>query len=294
MKIIYKQPVQGDEGLSKNALLEGFGITGCHFKFVNPTSDSPSITTSLHHHTSCEIHLITEGAQQYLVNNKVYHVPAGHYILIPSIISHRNISSEPDTQKYSITFHCEHSDATSLAIFLQSNVLCRPIPQDAWTAVRNIEAEAYSQREYSIPLIECNIFQFLLLLARDAGFHEEYISTNTDEDPRLSIAKQYILDNIDRPISCPEVANYCHLSQKQLTRLFSQFTGKSISAYIRSQKIRRIEQLLAENSGSLKQISEQMQFTNEYHFNSFFTKYAGMTPGAYRKMINHPDHKKTR
>lgn len=292
MKIIYKQPAQGDGSLSKKALLEGFGITGCHFKSVNPTNDSSSITTRLHHHTSCEIHLITEGAQQYLVKSKLYNVPAGHYILIPSSISHRHISSQPDTQKFSITFSCAYSDTSSLGTYLQSSVLCRPLPQEAWAAVRNIEAEAYAQREYSIPLIECNIFQFLLFLARDAGFREEHITTNPEEDPRLSIAKQYILDNIDRPITCPEVANYCHLSQKQLSRLFARFVGKSIGAYIRSQKVRRIEQLLAESSCSLKQISEQMQFTNEYHFNSFFSKYAGMTPGAYRKMINHPDYKK--
>lgn len=291
MEIIYKQPAKADSNLSKKALLEEFGITGCYFKSVNPAYDSSRITTRLHHHTSCEIHLITQGAQRYLVKNKLYDVPAGHYILIPSAISHRHILSQPDTQKYSITFSCAYSGTSSLAAYLQSAVLCRPLPREAWTAVGNIEAEARNQREYSIPLIECNIFQLLLFLARDAGLREESITTNAEEDPRLSIAKQYILDNIERPITCPEVANYCHLSQKQLSRLFARFAGKSIGAYIRSQKVRRIEQLLVESSCSLKQISEQMQFSNEYHFNSFFSKYAGMTPGAYRKMINHPDYK---
>jgi AraC-like DNA-binding protein len=46
-----------------------------------------------------------------------------------------------------------------------------------------------------------------------------------------------------------------------------------------------IEKLLSDPSLSLRQISEKMEFNNEYHFNSFFKKYAGMTPGAYRKSV---------
>ena len=56
------------------------------------------------------------------------------------------------------------------------------------------------------------------------------------------------------------------------------------AAYIRSQKILRIEHLLAETDLSLKAISDRMHFSSECHFSSFFTKYAGLTPGAYRKM----------
>ena len=36
------------------------------------------------------------------------------------------------------------------------------------------------------------------------------------------LAKQYISDNVDSAPSVPEVAAYCHLSCRQLTRLFLQ------------------------------------------------------------------------
>jgi len=292
MKIIYKQAMHSEGYLSKPALLEGFGITGCYYKAVIPSRDSSSITTQMHHHTSCEIHLITNGAQRYMANDSLYEIPAGHYILIPAGVPHQHLYSQAETRKYSITFSCAEPGASSLSAFLQSAVICRRLPQSAWNVIKNIETEALAPREYSSPLIESSIFALLLFLARDAGLHEESTPTDKEEDSRLSIAKQYILDNIQRPITCPEVASYCHLSQKQLSRLFTRFVGKSIAAYIRSQKVLRIEQLLAESSCSLKQVSEQMQFTNEYHFNSFFSKYSGMTPGAYRKMINHPDCKR--
>jgi len=45
MKIIYKQAMHSEGYLSKPALLEGFGITGCYYKAVIPSRDSSSITT---------------------------------------------------------------------------------------------------------------------------------------------------------------------------------------------------------------------------------------------------------
>lgn len=290
MKIIYKQAAGPGSDFSKTAILENLGITGCHFKYIVPQRDSFSITPRLHHHTSSELHLVIQGAQQYRIGEAVYAVPAGHYILIPPGVAHQYMGSEPDTCKYSITFSTIGQGASSLADYLQKTMLCKPVPENAWNVLVGTEAEAEVQREYSSMLIESRILQFLLYLARDAGFREEQRQRVEEEDPRLSLAKQYILDNIDRAVTCQEVAAYCHLSQKQLTRLFDRFLGISIGSYIRSRRTARIEQLLMDSNLPLKQISEQMQFANEYHFNAFFSKYAGMTPGAYRKMVNHPDY----
>ena len=292
MKIIYKQSVCANEHLSKTAILESLGITGCHFKYVEPISDAFRITSRLHHHTSSELHLVTEGAQQYRIGDTVYDVRAGHYILIPPGVAHQYIGSHINTRKYSITFSVDRQCASNLADYLQKIMVCRAVPENAWNVIAGIEVEADSQKEYSPMLIESKILQFLLYLARDAGFQEEQRKFAQEEDPRLSIAKQYIMDNIDRAVRCPEVAGYCCLSQKQLNRLFVRFMGESIGSYIRNRRVARIEQLLSDSNLSLKQISEEMQFTNEYHFNAFFSKYAGMTPGAYRKMVDHPDYKR--
>ena len=42
--------------------------------------------------------------------------------------------------------------------------------------------------------------------------------------------------------------------------------------------------VMNESELSLKEISERLNFANEYYFNTFFKKYSGMTPGEYRKM----------
>ena len=49
--------------------------------------------------------------------------------------------------------------------------------------------------------------------------------------------------------------------------------------------------MLADRSLSLKRISDIMNFNNEYYFNAFFKKWAGMPPGEYRKMCREKQDK---
>lgn len=284
MKIIFKQAAPGEQ-LQKFSLLERLGIANCHFKQVDPMRDSGSITPRSHHHTSCELHLVTKGVQHYQVAGKNHSVNAGCFILIPPKTEHRHLFSGPDTVKYSITFSATAAP-TSLASYLTQTILCMPLCHQAQEALVGFEAEAKHRREYSSAVMECRLFEFLLAIARSAGFREETLPELQEEDSRVSLARQYVLDNIERSITCPELATYCHLSQKQLTRLFRQYADTTPAAYIRMQKVRRIEILLTESSLTLRQISDRLHFASENHFNSFFTKYAGMTPGAYRKMHN--------
>lgn len=284
MKILYMQQKQGETDLSKSSILEDCGITRCFLRFANSADHFSTLSPKIHQHTFCEIHLILEGSQQYLIRNTLYTIPAGHFILIPADLPHQYIGTVPGTRKYSISFSSAQYNASGLAAFFAQKLICKATPRDALDSLTNIEAEAEARKEYSIRLIESKLFQFLLYLARDLGISEAAITATEEEDPRLGLAKQYIGDNIDRGIGSLDVANYCHLSQKQLSRLFSHSLGISTTDYIRSQRIVRIKQLLTESTCSLEQISEQMHFSNVYHFNTFFSRYAGVAPGKFRKM----------
>lgn len=288
MKILYMQQKQADNDLSKSSILEDCGITQCFLRFADSADHFSTLSPKMHQHTFCEIHLILEGSQQYQIRNTLYTIAAGHFILIPADLPHQHIVTDPGTRKYSVCFSSAKNDPSGLAGFLEKQLICKAAPQDALDALLNIETEADAKKEYSIRLIESKLFQFLLYLARDAGINEGLMSATEEEDPRLRMARQYIGDNIDRGVGCQEVADYCHLSQKQLCRLFSHSLSISTADYIRSQRIIRIKQLLTESNSSLEQISERMHFSNVYHFNTFFSKYAGVAPGRFRKMHSDP------
>lgn len=55
-------------------------------------------------------------------------------------------------------------------------------------------------------------------------------------DNRFVIASKFILDNIERNLSVADVAFYCHLSPRQLTRIFLDAEGVSPAKYINGKK----------------------------------------------------------
>lgn len=59
----------------------------------------------------------------------------------------------------------------------------------------------------------------------------------------------------------------------------------SIKQYINAKKTAEIEKLLKTSKRVIKEISDHFGFCNEFYFNTFFKKNAGITPGECRKTI---------
>ncbi len=271
MKILYKQP-ENDQMSGLNR----FGIHNCYFKRMTE-KDSRIITKKTHHHTGFEIHIVKDGYQEYAVGKKVYKLERGSFLLIYPNTLHTVISSASRIQKYSITFNKD--------IEKPLNCFFGGLSKRMSDNIDFILNECLIKKEISQTLIENNILEILVTAFRLSGAKENEIVLKQDENAIISLAKQYLEDNIEIALSVSDVSEYCGLSTKQLTRIFHKFEEVTPGEYIKSKRILRIEKLLADHTLSLKQISEIMNFDNEYYFNAFFKKHSGMPPGEYRKML---------
>jgi len=278
VKILYKQPETGQDAQLPFHCL---GIGQCYLKQIHFAKDIHSISKKVHHHTFYEVHFIASGSQSYAEGNAVYSPQTGQFLLIPPMCPHQLISSDPSTEKFALVF----SVNPALAKLPDNRCIVGTIPEDVWGEIRRIQAESAVKSHLSGLLIGGSVFSIIVWLLRQAGLKESTESSaDTGKDPRLPMAKQYILDNIELSPTISDAAGYCYLSSKQLTRLFLHYEGISPAQYIRQQKVLHIQQLLRQNELSLRQISERMHFNNEYYFSTFFKKHSGTTPGLYRKM----------
>lgn len=275
LKIIYKQP-------DTDSIFSLAGISSCCLKQLSYSKDAAASTKKAHHHTGFEIHIIEKGHQTYSFSGKRIQVNCGEFLLIPPEVKHKMEEFAPDTEKFSLTF-------SALPDTLFSGVESYTVAKtDAFFSenFRYILEEKRNPSVFSAKLIENRIFELAVRIARLCGIkapsptEDEYAET----DSRVSIVKQYINDNIELNLTAADVAAYCYLSTKQLTRIFLTSEGQTPTQYICAQRTKHIEKLLASNL-SLREISERMNFSSEYHFNFFFKKHAGMPPGTYRKMI---------
>ena len=272
MKIFYKQPEQ-----DLQSSLSRFGVQNCYFKKLMLVRDHKSVTKKTHRHTGFEIHIITDGFQKYEVNGRNYTLERGCFLIVYPDVSHTVIDSALNTQKYSITFD-KRTEELQTCLF-------GTITERIASNLDYISNEALLKKEISATLIENNILEILAWAFRLSGMEEKKNTQKQEENVFVSLAKQYIDDNIEMAPSVEEVSEYCYLSTKQLTRIFQRYEEISPGEYIKNRRISKIEKLLADDLLSLKQISEIMNFNNEYYFNAFFKKNSGMPPGEYREML---------
>ncbi len=272
VKILYKQLKE-----DRNSSLYSFGIGECYFKRLSFDHDRGSITKKTHHHIGFEIHIVTQGYQEYEVCGTKYKLEKGKFLLIFPNTSHTVVDSAPKTQKFSITFNKQIDEPL--------NCFFGTLGKRIFDNIDFVLDEAQVKKENSQILIENAILEIIILVFRLSGMKEKEVVYKQNENAIISLAKQYIKDNVNLSPSVADVAQYCYLSTKHLTRIFHRFEGISPGDYIIKCRIARIEKMLADHTFSLKQISERMNFHNEYYFNTFFKKYSGMPPGEYRKML---------
>ena len=283
MKILFKQP-ENDPYHSAIAL-EEFGILQCFLKHIVSKSDRTNITRKRHYHKCVEVHIIEKGYQIYEIEGKCIKLEKGSFLMISPLSYHRLTEETNETEKYSFTFELKnHSMAKQLLAEMGSYFSC-VTPITVQECIAYIEEEKREHKPYHTVLIGNRVLECILQMLR--LFSSVVTETTIEQvgDMRLELAKHYIGDNICNSISVDELADYCHIGKKQLTRIFLCGEGCTAAEYVRRARCLHIEKLLADPSQTLSGISEEMHFCNQYYFNSYFKRYSGMTPGAYRRSV---------
>lgn len=283
MEILYKQVNTGENPLF--APLEALGIERFYMKKLSYKTDRTNTSRKGHYHTGFEVHIITKGYQTYEVEGKSITVKEGELLAIFPLANHISTAEDPDTKKYAITFsttaNCPLPEESSENFFLGT------VSRELMENIEYIRKEKAFKKEFYNSVAQCRALECALILFRLMGLGETQAKREDNEgDERVFLAKQYIRDNVLRPVTLPEVASYCCISSKQLTRTFKQWENMTVTQYVRKQRCLHIEKLLADRSLTLREISEKMNFSSEYYFNTLFKKHSGMSPGAYRKMLH--------
>lgn len=271
MKIIYKQP-------KNDTLFNRYGIENLCFKFLYMSEDIKNTTRKPHCHSQFEIHIIDNEYQIYECEGREYKTESGNMLIIPPGKTHRLKTSGEHTSKYAVTFGLKEDKYLS-----ESDCLVMPIPDFILTNIHEIILEYKKRLYFSSQIIENSLFNITANTLRIIGCTEKNPEGDFEEDNRFLLAKQYILDNTERHLTVRDVALYCYMSTKQLTRIFKNTCGITPAQYIKRKKTECAERLINDGA-SFAEISERMNFSSQYHFNSFFKKYTGMTPGEYKKM----------
>lgn len=96
-------------------------------------------------------------------------------------------------------------------------------------------------------------------------------------------AIDYILKHRNDKLTVQDIADRLGINRSYLSSLFKKETGKSISAFIREEKIKAAANMLKFSEYSYGDIAEYFGFASQSHFIQCFREQTGLSPKEYRK-----------
>ena len=104
-------------------------------------------------------------------------------------------------------------------------------------------------------------------------------------DQRLLAALGAMEANLERPLSCGELAALASVSLRQLERLFRRHVGRGVHRYYLELRLRAAQQLLRETSMSVVEIAVATGFGSSSQFSRAFHGHFGITPRNRREAM---------
>lgn len=102
------------------------------------------------------------------------------------------------------------------------------------------------------------------------------------EGDRIEEAQTYLLKNLSKRVSFPELAVKLNMSYINFRRSFKKKTALSPNSWLIKKRVERACQLLKSEEFSIKTISESLGYPDVYTFSKQFKKEAGVSPSEYR------------
>lgn len=98
------------------------------------------------------------------------------------------------------------------------------------------------------------------------------------EKANIEYARDVLIENMENPLSLPELAKKAGLSETKLTRGFRRLYGTSVFEYLRNQRMEKAKMLLESGDLNVTEISYIIGYSSPAHFTRVFTKHFGSNP----------------
>lgn len=93
-------------------------------------------------------------------------------------------------------------------------------------------------------------------------------------------------EKVHAGIRVEEMAAQLNMNRSSFTRAFQRELGRSPKDHLNVLLHKRACRLLSDSHRLVKDISDELGFSNEYYFNRFFRRHQGDSPGRFRKTLD--------
>lgn len=112
---------------------------------------------------------------------------------------------------------------------------------------------------------------------------DEFWRGETDVKERIARSIEFMKQHLREPLRIATLAAVVNLSRSHYTTLFRRVTGYAPLMYLNHLRMQRAVQLLNSSNLSIKAISEQLGFSEQFYFSRAFSKLHGHSPSEHRR-----------
>lgn len=130
--------------------------------------------------------------------------------------------------------------------------------------------------------------ELALLLHRYIHALSAFLGSAASCQSRAITMKNFIEQNVARPLTIDDIAGCVPLSRSRAIYLFRESYSVTPYRYYLNLRLDLARSLLERTVLSIQEISDRLGFVDYHHFSSFFKKECGMSPTSYRKQCARP------
>lgn len=252
-------------------------------------SRTKSQSQNVHIHDCCEIFLCLSGGKNFLIDDKVYTIADGDLFVINQFEAHKVV---PDSQnefvRYVLHVHPDFLYSNSLgeanlaSCFYSSEKITKThLSKEELSKLTELFESLNNSYPYGDELFKkIRIIEILLETSKFFSTHQ--ISTpKITNHKTIQMAIDYINNNYASPLDLETVAKNSFISSTQLSRLFNQYCGTTVTKYIISKRITEAKKCLSEGE-NVTDTAFLCGFNDYANFIRTFKKIVGVPPGKYK------------
>lgn len=245
-----------------------------------------------HCHTCCELFYVESGDCRFLIDEHIFDLRAGDFILVPPMALHYTRYVFGPCRRTVVLFREEdlleevRSCMPKSARFFSETAVFQ-VPEayrgQVSASLKEMAGEEKIRDSQSALILKMKLQSLLLLCSRICNFLLEPPADIHTTDPQIQRAAHYICRYYMDPLTSADVAQAVGFSPNYLSRKFRGATGIGLHEYIVFVRLQHAAQELLSTSDSITTIALRCGFSDSNYFKDSFKKKYGITPRSYRK-----------
>lgn len=231
-----------------------------------------------HSHQKGQLMYIEGGTVKVETENKIYFVPANHYIWIPPGIKHSTYSSSDEVMMRTLYFPMELDEMafySKIGTYATHDLLLQLL---LYTKDWRGDIEKFNKKLYPI-------VQSIKVLLPDFSKNKVSFILPKIRNRKLQKVSCYLSKNTHKNILLADIAHKFDINERSLHRLFKKDINLSFIKFFTLVRMYKAIDYLAQRNYTISEIASKVGYSSIPTFSNTFHKVIGKRPSDYQRGV---------